>query len=131
MPRIEVDLEKCSGCHICEQICSLTHFGVLNIYKARIRVFTEFGKDYVKHTVRVCRQCEDPACVKACPTGALKKVDGVIRVDEEKCVGCKACIKACPYGAAFEHRDVKVPLICTVCGACAEYCPMGAIRVVE
>jgi molybdopterin-containing oxidoreductase family iron-sulfur binding subunit len=43
-------------------------------------------------------QCEEPACVEACPTGAsYQREDGLVLIDANKCIGCKACIMACPY----------------------------------
>jgi len=53
-----------------------------------------------------CMQCEDPACVEACPTGAsYQRDDGLVLIDGEKCVGCRACILACPYEARYLYED--------------------------
>ncbi|RLF00905.1 MAG: hypothetical protein DRJ59_06840, partial [Thermoprotei archaeon] len=84
---------KCSGCHICEQACAFQHFNVQNFAKARLRVRTivEPGKA-VYHVINLCRQCEDPPCVKSCPTGALYRTEGgIIRLDESRCTGCMEC----------------------------------------
>lgn len=46
-----------------------------------------------------CMHCANPVCVEACPTGATaKREDGIVTVDYEQCIGCQSCIKACPYG---------------------------------
>jgi molybdopterin-containing oxidoreductase family iron-sulfur binding subunit len=46
--------------------------------------------------------CAEPPCEKTCPTGAThKREDGVVLVDYEKCIGCRACMIACPYQARY------------------------------
>ena len=80
-----------------------------------------------------CRHCEEPYCVKGCITGALKKVDGVIKVDKSRCVGCYTCISSCPYGA-IKPTEVGPIQKCELCTGtsnktpkCVEGCPNGAI----
>jgi Fe-S-cluster-containing dehydrogenase component len=48
-----------------------------------------------------CFHCEEPWCVSACPTGAMRRrpQDGIVYVEQSLCVGCKSCITACPWGA--------------------------------
>src|SRR6185312_12494876 len=69
------------------------------------------------HFPRSCLHCETPDCVTVCPTGAsYKRVeDGIVLVDEDKCIGCKLCSWACPYGAR-EYSEVRgVMQKCTLC----------------
>ena len=69
------------------------------------------------HFPRSCLHCETPACVTVCPTGASYKraEDGIVLVDEDKCIGCKLCSWACPYGAR-EYSPVEgVMKKCTLC----------------
>jgi Fe-S-cluster-containing dehydrogenase component len=69
------------------------------------------------HFPRSCLHCETPACVTVCPTGASYKraEDGIVLVDEDKCIGCKLCSWACPYGAR-EYSEVRgVMQKCTLC----------------
>jgi electron transport protein HydN len=59
----------------------------------------------------VCKQCENPACVEVCKPKALIRDNGVIYIDEEKCIGCGKCAKICPFNAIFieEKRDTPSP----------------------
>jgi Fe-S-cluster-containing dehydrogenase component len=95
------------------------------------------------HFPRSCLHCETPACVTVCPTGASYKraEDGIVLVDEDKCIGCKLCSWACPYGAR-EYSEVEgVMKKCTLCvdriynenlveadrePACVQACPTRA-----
>jgi Fe-S-cluster-containing dehydrogenase component len=69
------------------------------------------------HFPRSCLHCETPDCVTVCPTGASYKraEDGIVLVDEDKCIGCKLCSWACPYGAR-EYSQVRGTMQkCTLC----------------
>lgn len=81
-----------------------------------------------------CRHCEEPLCVKGCITGALSMEDGVISVDQEKCVGCLTCVLCCPYGC-ISPTDSGVIQKCELCvknaggtPACVKGCPNKAIE---
>ena len=79
----------------------------------------EYGRfpSYTREFLPVqCQHCDNPPCVKVCPTGAShKRKDGVVLVDEKKCVGCKYCMVACPYSVRVisEEHGVyrKVPVL--------------------
>lgn len=95
------------------------------------------------HFPRSCLHCEQPACVTVCPTGASYKraEDGIVLVDESKCIGCKLCSWACPYGAREYSAVEGVMKKCTLCidriynenlaeaerqPACVQACPTRA-----
>ena len=69
------------------------------------------------HFPRSCLHCETPDCVTVCPTGASYKraEDGIVLVDEDKCIGCKLCSWACPYGAREYSQKRGVMQKCTLC----------------
>jgi len=146
-----VDTKKCQGCVSCMLACSLVHEGVESLSLSRIQIIqNSFEKWPDDLTIEQCRQCVEPACVEACPTGALHadRKYGYIRiVDEGKCSGCKACIEACPYepGRAVWNFQKNHAQKCDLCAdtpfhwdkggggpkgkqACIEVCPVGAIK---
>ena len=93
---------------------------------------------------RTCMQCENPPCTWVCPVSATFRLeDGVVLVDENRCIGCGYCIVACPYGARYivpageqsPKGVVGVVDKCTFCyhritqglqPACVEVCPVNA-----
>ncbi len=75
------------------------------------------GSTQSVHFPRSCLHCETPACVTVCPTGASYKraEDGIVLVDEDKCIGCQLCAWACPYGAREFSAKRGVMQKCTLC----------------
>lgn len=98
---IVVDRAKCQSCYTCMAACSLVHEGAAGFSYSRIQVSTDaFAKYPDDVQITQCRQCQDPKCVAACPTGALHidEENGNLRsIDLEKCVGCGMCVQACPF----------------------------------
>jgi Fe-S-cluster-containing dehydrogenase component len=67
--------------------------------------YPEAGRSYLPHA---CMQCDDPACVASCPTGAsYQREDGITLVDYERCICCGQCVVACPYGARHINNEDK------------------------
>jgi len=89
-------------------------------------------KDGISFAVS-CRHCNEPLCVKSCITGALTKVNGIIMIDRDRCIGCYTCILSCPYGAVYPSEDGAIQK-CELCiktregtPRCVTGCPNGAI----
>ncbi len=159
-----IDLDTCVGCHACAVACkqwnaggiagpltdenaySQEPFGVwLNrVHSYEVEPPAASSKPAMTvHFPRSCLHCETPACVTVCPTGASYKraEDGIVLVDEDKCIGCKLCSWACPYGAREYSAVEGVMKKCTLCvdriynehldeierqPACVQACPTRA-----
>jgi Fe-S-cluster-containing dehydrogenase component len=163
-----IDLDTCVGCHACAVGCKQWNSGgiagpvtdeqpygaePMGVWFNRVHSYELAPSDacggapaqpaQTLHFPRSCLHCETPACVTVCPTGASYKraEDGIVLVDEDKCIGCKLCSWACPYGAR-EYSEVEgVMKKCTLCvdriynenlpeaerePACVQVCPTRA-----
>ena len=104
-----INLSKCTRCHACVAACRVEHFLPLRITWPRLIAWekdTPKGTDVTTVPVR-CNQCKDAPCVEVCPAKATtKRPDGIVQVDQSKCVGCRYCVIACPYqNRTFLSKD--------------------------
>ena len=113
-----IDLTKCFGCHACSVACKSEFDVPLGVWRNWL-IVKEHGKyPKVSRTfVPVnCNHCDNPECVKVCPTKATVKSDnGIVTQDDKKCIGCKYCIQACPYQSKYAHPKKKVAHKCEFC----------------
>lgn len=137
-----IDRRLCVGCRNCELACIAVHSstrpgasyaaGVTGTERPRNKV--ELDSQGNKFP-QFCRHCDEPACVEACMSGALKKGDdGLVTCDHEICAGCFMCVMSCPYGMArpsvtHDRKMVK----CDGCRgrekmACVEACPQHCLK---
>jgi anaerobic carbon-monoxide dehydrogenase iron sulfur subunit len=128
------DTDRCTGCGLCELICSLAHTETCNPERSRIRILKMEEKGI--HIQTFCQQCEDAACIAACPVSAINRnrSSGMVEIDDELCIECKECITACPYkGIFFDSMDDRV-IKCDLCGGgpkCVRFCETRAIEFLE
>lgn len=134
---------RCTGCQRCEMNCTLLNDGKVMPLISRVKVLRNYyhGNDgktggvfgSFDYTPDTCRQCEDPACMNACPVKAIsaRESDGTRVIDTEKCVGCGACVAACPYHMPTIDPETNKSTKCVTCGFCASNCPCGALKVVK
>ena len=130
--RLAVIPELCSGCRICELVCTIEHFGVINPTKSAIRVLVTYPHPVVRMPI-VCSQCKVPVCADACPVEALTRKNDVVELDKDLCISCMKCVEACPFGAMYAHNQVENPIKCDLCGGqpqCVGKCPNRAIRFI-
>ena len=134
MPKTIVTFpENCTGCRMCELVCSLTHEGRVNPIMARIQVY----KDGVETQFPVtCTLCGD--CIDACPEEAISEENGIIDVDQDKCIACGTCVETCNYNAirlSLETSDSEGKAFkCDLCGGspeCVKVCLTEAIKFDE
>jgi Fe-S-cluster-containing hydrogenase component 2 len=123
---IEVDVRKCTGCKMCETVCSFHHSGRISRHMARIKVSNLYGIG-VDGPV-VCAQCKERYCLD-CPVDAISiGRQGEIIVSPTVCNLCRKCELNCPIGAVEIFGDI--PYVCDLCGGspkCVEACTEGAI----
>ena len=128
-----LDISRCIGCRRCVYACVAENNQSRDPQMHWIRVFEfkredtirwinfEKGTPFFDHGLQpardkvylpvACMQCENPECVRACPTNATwKDKDGIVVIDYNWCIGCRYCMTACPYGARyFNWTEPKIP----------------------
>lgn len=125
---------RCTGCRCCEIACSFRFYEESSLDKSHIRhVFDEKEGSF---EAVYCQHCEDPVCLAACKTDAIKKdeASGIVKIDSLKCIGCQSCNFACPISAPRFDPDRKVSVKCNLCGGdpvCVDFCSSRAIRYVN
>ncbi len=133
-----IDLAKCRNARKCVESCQHMHH--LPSTDEWIKVFlmkdSEDASSY--WFPKPCFHCNSPSCVNVCPVGAtFKRQDGLVLIDNERCIGCKFCMTACPYSSrvfnwsepidesmASEHGnpETSVPQKVGTVGKC-DFCP--------
>ncbi|MFH1489255.1 MAG: hypothetical protein ABII06_10145 [Pseudomonadota bacterium] len=119
--KIRVNKEVCSGCHICELVCSLFHLGVMNTAKSAVRIQRD-DLDTSVSTPVLCRQCKEMKCLEG---------EGAVDVDErKKFVWPGGRVDGCPFKAL--NADDGAAYHCDLCGGrpqCVQFCTTGALQV--
>ncbi len=152
-----IDLRYCNGCKLCTAACEKYHY--LHEDQTWIRVFDMTSSSGQQYSMpRPCMMCEDPPCVPVCPVSAnFRTKEGLVLVDQERCVGTRICMASCPYEARYFNWGAPLPAPrqpvpqepawpvpqvegtvgkCIFCAAmlpsgklpeCVSYCPMGVL----
>lgn len=155
-----IDTRKCIGCGACVRACAQENSVPLHYFRTWVERYqiprsgealvdspegamngfdpSVNGQDVTKAFFfpKLCNQCTFTPCVQLCPVGASYRTrDGVILVDEQRCIGCGYCVQGCPYGTRFIHPETHTASKCTLCyhritrglkPACVQACPVGA-----
>ena len=153
-----IDTSKCIGCKACQVACMEWNdlrddigetVGVydnpadLTPQSWTVMRFAEHETDEgnLEWLIRKdgCMHCEDPGCLKACPSpGAIVQyTNGIVDFHEENCIGCGYCVTGCPFDVPRISKKDNKAYKCTLCSdrvavgqapACAKVCPTGAIE---
>ena len=113
-----VDLHLCMGCKGCEIACKVENEVPLSSWRLRVKyldvgVFPTTTRNF---TPLRCNHCENAPCERVCPVSALHYLDnGIVNIDNERCIGCAGSIMACPYGAIYTDERANVADKCTFC----------------
>ena len=131
---IAVDVEKCTGCRICELTCSHEKTKEFSPLNSRIKIMKD-ERNGINAPI-VCQHCTDSSCAHVCPLNLyyVRESDGAVIAQEDSCIGCKACILACPYGAVSLDKDREKAVKCDLCEGepeCVDFCPSGALRYIR
>jgi len=126
--RLIVDVSSCTECRTCELQCSFTHWEVFNAGKSGIHIVSAWPE---LPQALVCRQCDEPECLEACPVEALVYTEaGALQVLCDECTGCGACVEACSYGGIWLDPQSGVAIKCDTCDGrfeCIARCFAGAL----
>ncbi len=153
------DSSKCSACKGCQVQCKQWNMMPSSLgmntseftgsYQSMpdlngdTRLMIEFREEEKNNGIewafsrRSCFHCTDPACMAVCPVGAYSKLeDGTVKLDKDKCIGCKYCNGACPFEIPKYREKFGVSNKCTLCDdrtgmgrepACVQTCPAAAL----
>ncbi|MCZ7562907.1 MAG: 4Fe-4S dicluster domain-containing protein [Burkholderiales bacterium] len=103
-----IDLKRCMACYGCQMSCKAEHGTPPGVFFARVlkREEGHYPTPRMLFLPVLCNHCSDAPCVSACPTGASHYAEhGIVDIDKDKCVGCRACMMACPYNNRYFHDE--------------------------
>lgn len=130
-----IDLRKCIGCHACTIACKAEHQIPVGTHRCWVKtvekgVFPDTRRFFFPV---LCNQCSDAPCVRICPTRALfRRRDGIVDLNGDSCIGCRACMEACPYDQLFIDPNTHTAEKCNFCAnrvenkllpSCVSVCP--------
>jgi tetrathionate reductase subunit B len=130
-----IDTDRCIGCHACTAVCKAENDVPLGTFRDWVEehMIGEYPDAKPYFVPKLCNQCDEPTCAKACPTGTLyMREDGIVDVNHDTCIACRACMQACPYAVPFIDPVRGTADKCNFCShrvdqglqpACVDICP--------
>ncbi len=135
------EADRCIDCRACSVACK--QWNGIKAGTTNWRLVTSLWNGQYPNVTETflsmaCNHCGSPACAKVCPVGAITKraEDGLVVVNQEKCIGCRSCLAACPFGVPQYGASGKMEK-CTYCQdrlaqgkqpICAETCVAKALH---
>lgn len=93
-----IDLAKCDGCGKCTKACNKMHFLPSDKKWIDVLEMQDAPEAAPYYFPKPCFHCDNPPCTKVCPVDAtFKREDGIVAIDNDRCIGCRFCMAACPY----------------------------------
>ncbi len=113
-----IDLSTCIGCNACVTACKLENDTAVDCFNTWVESWDSGTYPDVTRSnlPKQCNHCSDAPCQEVCPTGATYTTeDGVVLVDESRCIGCKYCMVACPFQVRWHDHETGIVDKCTFC----------------
>ena len=113
-----INTKKCIGCYACRVACQRQNdlLPTQDFIRYEEHETGTYPNVAIETVPLQCMHCEDAPCAAVCPTGAAYiGADGIVGVDEGRCIGCKYCMAACPYGARIQIKKTGVIEKCRFC----------------
>ncbi len=135
-----IDLRRCVGCHSCSVACKSENEVPLGKFRSWVKViekgrYPDVSRQFLPS---LCNNCENPICNRNCPVRATyRRPDGIVQVDQHRCIGCMYCMASCPYDVRYINPLRKIIQKCFFCDhrvdkgvepACVETC-LGRARI--
>lgn len=135
-----IDATSCVGCRTCQIACKDKNNLDVGVFYRKVETYEtgDYPNPGYYHYSYSCYHCENPKCVKACPTGAMHRAqDSSVQYDPRLCITCKYCVNACPYKIPGHIKGKAVIAKCDSCKdlrddgknpACVDACMMRCIK---
>ncbi|MDR2869106.1 MAG: 4Fe-4S dicluster domain-containing protein [Deferribacteraceae bacterium] len=135
-----IDMTRCLGCRACQLACKDKNNLPENVLFRQVRTYetAPYPMPAVYHYSSACNHCEQPKCVRSCPTGAMHLAkDGTVQHDPAMCIKCRYCVSACPYEVPQYVESLRKIAKCDACInlreqgewlACVDACVMGCLE---
>ena len=122
------------GCRNCELACSYYKSNGFNKDDANIKVELYPSERII--VTQVCMQCESAPCIDVCPTRALTRDEktNAVKLNKDKCIGCKACVQVCPFGSIEFSTMTRAIHKCDLCDGdpkCVNFCQANALEFID
>ncbi|MEP7110075.1 MAG: 4Fe-4S dicluster domain-containing protein [Ferruginibacter sp.] len=107
-----VDLARCKNARKCITACQKWHYRPEDTEWLSVKLMKDSDKAAPYWFPKQCFHCDNPPCVKVCPVDAtFKRQDGLVLIDNDRCIGCKFCMAACPYSTrVFNWDEPEMPM---------------------